>query len=86
LFGNFALLGVILVYTRTPEAVKQATGWNFMPRSVGDEVEVELETLLARGAIRPVIGRVVGFDEVPAALEAMEARQTMGRTVVEVSR
>ncbi len=84
LFGNFALLGVILVYTRNADAIKQATGWNFMPRSVGDEVEAHLEELLASKTIRPVIGRVVGFDEVPAALEAMEARKTMGRTVVEV--
>jgi hypothetical protein len=29
-----------------------------------------------------VVGRVVDFDEVPAAFEAMANRETVGRTIV----
>ena len=45
-------------------------------------------TSLARwlsGAIRPVVGLHVPFAELPAALEAMGRRETLGRVVVEVA-
>ena len=84
LFGNLSLLGVILVYTSAPLDIKRATGWNFFPRSVGDEVHEQPLALLDAGRIRPVIGRVVPFAELPQALEALEARQTTGRCVVEL--
>ena len=32
--------------------------------------------------LRPVIGRVVAFEEIPAAIEAMANRETIGRTIV----
>ena len=31
--------------------------------------------------VRPVIGRVVAFEEIPAAIEAMARRETVGRTI-----
>jgi NADPH2:quinone reductase len=34
------------------------------------------------GTIRPVIGRQIEFADVPAELEALERRETTGRTVV----
>jgi NADPH:quinone reductase-like Zn-dependent oxidoreductase len=38
---------------------------------------------LARaGTIRPVIDRQIKFGDVPAGLEALERRETTGRTVV----
>jgi len=38
---------------------------------------------LARaGTIHPVIGRQIEFADVPAELEALERRETTGRTVV----
>jgi NADPH2:quinone reductase len=83
-FGNFALLGVILAYTSTPLEIKRATGWNFVPRRVGEEIHTRLVALLDSGRIRPVVGATVGFAEVPQALEALEGRRTMGRVVVEL--
>lgn len=82
LFGNFALLGVVLAYTRDTDVIKRATGWNLMPKSVGDDVHAALIDLLDSGSIHPVVGNDVAFDEIPSALEAFEARQTVGRTVV----
>lgn len=84
LFGNFALLGVILAYTSNPEPIKRATGWNFVPKSRGDEIHEELTRLLHADRIRPVIGKTIPFADVPEALEAFEARKTMGRTVVDL--
>lgn len=84
IFGNFALLGVILAYTSIPLEIKRATGWNFVPRSVGEEIHARLVTLLEQKLIHPVIGRTVRFTELPEALDALEQRRTMGRTVVEL--
>ena len=84
LFGNLALLGVILAYTSDPVAIKRATGWNFVPRAVGEEIHAQLLELLDADRIRPVVGSTVSFAELPEALEALEQRRTMGRTVVEL--
>jgi NADPH:quinone reductase-like Zn-dependent oxidoreductase len=41
--------------------------------------------MLDRGVIRPIVDRHVQFDDLPAALEAMAARETIGRVVVGVA-
>lgn len=77
LFGNVSLVGVMLAYADpAPRGIT--------PRSVGLEVHARLVELLDAGAIQPVIGDRVPFADLPAALEAMEARQTVGRTIVEL--
>jgi len=83
-FGNFAILGVLLAYSRAPVPIKRATGFNLMPKEVGDEIQAALLELLAAGSIRPVVGKVVPFGEIPQALERLEERKTIGRTVVEL--
>jgi NADPH2:quinone reductase len=75
---------VILAYTSSPVAIKRATGWNFVPRAVGEEIHARLVELLDAGRIRPIIGATLPFTELPAALAALEQRNTMGRTVVEL--
>jgi NADPH2:quinone reductase len=82
IFGNFALMGVILAYTSAPLEVKRASGFNLVPRSVGERIQDRLLALLTEGRVRPVIGRKVPFADVPGALERLEARDTVGRTVV----
>jgi NADPH:quinone reductase-like Zn-dependent oxidoreductase len=83
-FGQFALAGVLLAYSHDPVSLKRETGFNLFPRSVGEEVQARLLELLANKRVRPIIGSVVPFDALPAGLEAMEARKTIGRTVVEL--
>jgi NADPH:quinone reductase-like Zn-dependent oxidoreductase len=34
--------------------------------------------------IRAVVGHVVEFDDIPAAIEAMADRKTVGRTIVKL--
>lgn len=81
-FGNLSTGGVLLSYTSDPRAARRHTGFNLTPRAVGDAVHGRLVELLAAGAIRPVVGRVVDVTELPGALDAMEDRRTTGRTVV----
>jgi NADPH2:quinone reductase len=81
-FGNLSLLGVMLAYVDDPVAVKRATGWNLFPRATGERVHARLLELLARRRIRPIVGRSASYLELPAELERMEARETVGRTIL----
>jgi len=89
-FGNFDIVGVILSY-RDPaipaglqfEMPVPVPRFNSPPAEQGQAVQAHLLELLAAGSIRPVVGDRVAFEQLPQALEAMEARQTMGRVVVE---
>jgi NADPH2:quinone reductase len=85
-FGQFSIHGVLLSYTSDPVGARHATGFNITPRAVGDTVHMRLLELLEAGRIRPVVGREVEFAELPAALDAMEDRATIGRVVVHVTR
>ena len=38
--------------------------------------------LVLAGAVKPVIGRTIAFETIPAEIEAMANRETVGRTVV----
>ena len=82
--GNFKVCGVLLAY-QSPDAVdflKTGMGWNFPPEALGRRVMSEIVDLVLAGRVKPVVGRVVGFDEVPQALDAMARRDTIGRVVV----
>ena len=48
------------------------------------ETQEVLTRLMAEGRYRPTVERRVAFDEVPAALEDLGARRTIGRVVVEI--
>ncbi len=88
-FGNFDLLGVILSYV-DPAVAPHVTGsvpvpvprFNPPTTDVGGRVQEHLLELLGTGRIHPMVGSVVAFGELPAALEEMESRRTVGRTVV----
>ena len=88
-FGNFDMLGVILAYT-PPEIAGKIAGASGMPvprfnpptTDIAQKVQDHLLSLLADGKIRPIVGGEVAFEELPQALEAMEARQTTGRIVL----
>ena len=81
-FGSISLVGVMLAYRADGPDTRPMPGINMTPRSVGEEVQRSLVELLDAGRIRPVVGAVVPFEELPAALDAMEQRRTTGRTIV----
>jgi NADPH2:quinone reductase len=84
--GNFKLCGVLLAYGQPEmsEVVKDAMGWNFVSRERGVRINDEIVNLVLAGKVKPLIGKVVGFDELPAALEAMANRESTGRTIVRI--
>jgi len=82
LFGNFSLVGVCHAYVDDPVVFKRLSGFNFPAHRDGETLHAELLALFAAGRLRPVVGQDVPFAELPAALEAMEQRRTVGRTVV----
>ncbi|MCU1460498.1 MAG: alcohol dehydrogenase [Acidimicrobiales bacterium] len=84
MFGNVSVLGVLLGYSSDTAAVRAASGFNLVPRAVGERIHLALTDLLDRGAIRPVIGARVPFEALPAALDEMDGRTTVGRTLVEL--
>jgi NADPH2:quinone reductase len=81
LFGNFSLGGVMLAY-RDAEPTKLGAV-NLLPRALGDRVQAELLRLLGERRIRPVVGRVAPYTELPAELERLESRATTGRSVLD---
>jgi NADPH2:quinone reductase len=84
LFGNFDLVGVCLAYVDDPLAVKAAVGSNFVSRAEALALHDQVLGLVASGAVKPVVGLDVPFEELPQALDAMEQRRTVGRIVVRV--
>jgi NADPH:quinone reductase-like Zn-dependent oxidoreductase len=75
---------VLLSYAdpATVPMMKRAMGWNFCPQALGERIMAEIVALVEKGVLRPVIGDVVDFDGLPAALERMRDRQTTGRTII----
>ncbi|MFO0688434.1 MAG: zinc-binding dehydrogenase [Myxococcota bacterium] len=84
--GNMKLCGALLAYAEAPvrAMMKKAMGWNFCPRELGVEITRQVVDLVLAGRVRPVIGQVVPFEEIPAALTRMVNRQTVGRTIARV--
>jgi NADPH:quinone reductase len=84
MLSNFKLCGVMLSYAQpeVSEFLKTGMGWNFVPAELGERIMREIVDLVLAGTVRPVVGSVVAFDEIPAAIEAMANRETVGRTIV----
>ena len=57
--------------------------FNPPPADLGERVQADLLQLLAAGKIRPIVGSISPFEQLPQALEDMESRSTVGRLVVE---
>jgi NADPH2:quinone reductase len=80
LFGNFSIGGVMLAYTLGPTKLG---GVNLLPRALGDAIQSELVRLLGERRIRPIVGRTASWRELPAELERLESRATLGRSVLD---
>jgi NADPH2:quinone reductase len=81
-FGNISILGVLLSYMDDPALIPPGSGYNPTPRAAGLRIHDELVGLWRAGRIRPVLGGIESFEELPAALERMEDRATVGRVVI----
>jgi NADPH:quinone reductase len=81
IYGNFDLVGICFAYVDTPRPARPF-GMNFLSTAQGMDIWSRILQLARAGAIRPVVGRTIEFADVPQALEALERRETTGRTVV----
>ena len=84
--SNINLCAVLLAYADegTGAFLKDAMGWNFVPEALGRRIHGELLQLLDSGAIKPVVGSVVDFAELPRAVQEMADRKSTGKTVISV--
>jgi NADPH:quinone reductase len=81
IYGNFDLVGICFAYADSPRPARPF-GMNFLSTAQGVDIWSRILHLTRAGTIRPVIGRQIEFADVPAGLEALERRETIGRTVV----
>lgn len=73
LMRNYTVMGLYMgAYSTTADG-----------RAFLQQVHAEVVRLRLEGAIRPVIDRRIGLAEVPAALDDLGARRTVGKVVVE---
>ena len=84
--GNFKICGVMLAYASEAVAplMKRGAGWNFVPDQLGECIMREINDLVLGERIKPVVGRVSDFEEIPGAIEALANRQTLDRTIVKM--
>ena len=84
--GNFKLCGVMLNYAGDDmlHMLKSAMGWNVAPTSLGVRINHDIVELVRSGAVRAVVGQVVGFEELPSLMDALATRRTTGRAIVTV--
>lgn len=83
--GNFSVVGVLGAWVDDLDPGMRRFGFNPFTRADGDEVHASLVQLIADGAIRPHVGRVVTMDDAGAALDDHDQRRSIGRTVVQVA-
>jgi D-arabinose 1-dehydrogenase-like Zn-dependent alcohol dehydrogenase len=57
-------------------------GWNFATTALGSKIQNEILALVRAKKIKAIVGKTVPFTELPAAIDAMGKRQTIGRVVV----
>jgi NADPH2:quinone reductase len=81
IYGNFDLVGICFAFVDSPRPARPF-GMNFLSTAQGIDMWNQILHLTRAETIRPVIGREIAFTDVPGVLEALERRETTGRTVV----
>jgi NADPH2:quinone reductase len=82
--ANIKLCGVLLNYAGDDmiDLLKTAMGWNVAPTALGERIMADIVERVRRGAVKPVVGSVVAFEELPELIDAMANRRTVGRAIV----
>src|SRR5499425_2817551 len=68
--GNFKLCGVLLAYVpdEMGKMLKSGMGWNFVSDRLGEKITQEIVELVLAKKVKPVVGQVVDFEAIPAAI------------------
>lgn len=82
--ANIRLCGVLLAYADDVSGpfLKEAMGWNFPRRKLGQAITEEIINLYEQGKLRAVIGAEHNFESLPEAVQSMADRNSHGRTVI----
>jgi NADPH2:quinone reductase len=83
--GNFSIVGVIGAYMSHVPGVIRRSGFNPYGRDTADAVHASLLEGISAGQLRPVVGKRTTLEGAAEALEAHEARKSLGRSVVEIA-
>ena len=78
------MLGMISSSIRR-KAKKAGVDYSFLFMRADGVQLAEIAQLVESGAIRPVIDRVFGFDETPAAMERVASGRSRGKVVIDVA-
>lgn len=81
--GNMKLCGALLAYAEPPVAamMKNAMGWNFATRELGQRIHDEIIRLVLERKLLPQVGQLISFEEIPEALTRMRDRLSVGRII-----
>lgn len=84
MLSNIKLCGVMMSYAAPAgiEFLKTGMGWNFVPAALGQHIMSAIVELVLAKTVHPLVGQTIDFGDIPAAIEAMANRETVGRTVV----
>ena len=64
------------------QAKKLGVTYEFLfMRASGDQLR-QITTLIDQGVVRPVVGKVVGFDQTPQALQSLSQGGIRGKAVI----
>ena len=85
IYGNFDLVGICFSFVDSPRTTRPF-GMNFLSTADGIRIWDKILQMTRQRQIRPVVGHEIKFEDVPQALEAIERRETSGRTVVRLTR
>ena len=81
--SNISLCTVMLAYADEPmsDFLKDGMGWNFVPVALGENINRIIVSLVQKGEIKPAIGRVVDFEDIPRTLQDLAERKTVGKLI-----
>ncbi len=62
--------------------MKKAMGWNFCSDALGTKIMAEIVQRVREGKVKPVIGEIADFNDLPAAITRLRDRETYGRVLI----
>ncbi|HIF95685.1 MAG TPA: hypothetical protein EYQ54_01420 [Myxococcales bacterium] len=82
--GNLKICGVLLAYASESvvPVMKKAMGWNFCSDALGTKIMAEIVQRVREGKVKPVIGEIADFNDLPAAITRLRDRETYGRVLI----
>ena len=82
---NISIIGGLMAWRSNPEPFLRQFGLNPFDNHTGEAIHKALCAWLASGAIKIGVIDIIDFEDLPKALTAMKARESIGKTVIKVN-